>query len=112
MFVYAIREKATGKYIPNLRAGTKGGTHLEFEETRKPRLFPSEGSARSFIGNWLQGKMSNNHDGKREITPVPSRKRENIEIVEFEMIEVLTKAQLVKDSDELFGRDEEGEIPW
>ena len=97
MKAYAVRQKSTGWFIPILKRGYKrGGSHSEPTADQPPRIFPSKLSARSFLGNWLQGIHENdfhidwngNEEGGIKVTPQPHRKKEDMEIVEFNLVEV------------------------
>ena len=98
MTVYAIREKGTDKYLPNGifskgRLRPKGFSHTESSNTLFIRLFPTEKSARNSLVMWLQGKWKGNYNSiKDEIyldfDSVPERKRENMEIVKFRLVEI------------------------
>ena len=94
--VYAVRQKSTGLFIPILPKGSgRGGSWTEPMAERPMRLFPSKHSARSFLGNWLQGIFKNryfvdfegNEDYGLEVIKVPHRNKEDMEIVEFELLE-------------------------
>lgn len=95
MKTYAVRQISTGLFIPRLKPGKRrGGSHLEPSNIREPRLFHNKISARAFISNWCQGvfKLSypNSLDGECDITIIkqPHRIKEDMEIVEFELVEV------------------------
>jgi hypothetical protein len=96
MKAYAVRQKSTGYFIPILKRGFKrGGSHSEPTNDSPPRIFPSALSARSFLGNWLQGIFENdysldyngNEDFSLRVTPQPHRKKNDMEIVEFDLVE-------------------------
>lgn len=98
MKVYVVRQKSTRLFIPRLETGKRrGGSHLEPSNKREPRIFHSALAARAFLGNWLQGKFENDTyidsttgfmEGTLKITPQPHRKKEDMEIVEFDCLEV------------------------
>jgi hypothetical protein len=100
MKVYAVRQKSTGLFIPRLETGKRrGGSWLEPSNEREPRIFHSRLAARAFLGNWLQGIFKNErHEnwegGDVEIYAIPvkqpHRKKEDMEIVEFDCVEVKT----------------------
>ena len=95
MFVYAIRQKSTGLFIPRLEPSKRrGGSFLEPSDEREPRFFPSKISARNTLSNWLKGhhvtKYMEYDGGEESYTDTvfqPHRKKEDMEIVEFELVE-------------------------
>lgn len=98
MKVYAVRQKSTGLFIPRLETGKRrGGSYTEPTDEREPRIFHNRLAARSFLGNWLQGKFqvhtpqysSGFEPPEPELTVVkqPQRKKEDMEIVEFSLRE-------------------------
>ena len=96
MKAYAVRHKPSGKFIPRLETGKRrGGSHLEPSSEREPRLFFNRLAARAFLSNWLQGifKQSNyqGYDGDYidtlQVIPQPHRKKDEMEIVEFDLVE-------------------------
>ena len=99
MKAYAVRHKPSGLFIPRLEIGNlKGGSRLEPSNDREPRLFFNKQSARCFLSTWLRGifKLYDSVDwetGQSEsrITIVPQlhRKKEDMEIVEFNLVEVI-----------------------
>ncbi len=97
MKAYAVRHKPSGMFIPRLETGKRrGGSFLEPTNEREPRLFFNKLSARAFLSNWLQGTFQNYstmnyegyEDGGLKVTPQPHRKKDEMEIVEFDLIEV------------------------
>lgn len=103
MKFYFIRHKPTGHYIPRPEGRNgRGGSHLEpIPDTDKARIFLSERAAKSFLGQWLQGKFvadrgyGAGHPGNdwdpdyyEDITviPQPHRIREDMEIIVKEII--------------------------
>ncbi len=93
---YAVRHKPSGLFIPRLETGKRrGGSHFEPSNEREPRLFFNRISARAFLSNWLQGKAElhncTGYDGEYEtyikVIPQPHRKKEDMEIVEFDLVE-------------------------
>lgn len=97
MKAYAVRHKPSGLYIPRLETGKRrGGSHLEPSNEREPRLFFNKLSARAFLSNWLQGKFeqhsyitnSGDYDCDLKVTPQPHRRKQDMEIVEFELHEI------------------------
>lgn len=98
MKIYCIRQKSTGLFIPRLEPGKRrGGSHLEPSNDREPRIFHNAHAARAFLGNWLQGihKVRYIPDSEfgpeemgTEVVPQPHRNKDDIEIVEFDCVEV------------------------
>lgn len=100
--VFALRHKPTGNWLPATRYG-KGAS---FDEPlplakcpRGPRLFFNYQSARNALIAWLQGQYSkvspdfnlgqifSDDNVRYAYTPIQSRKREEMEIVEFSLQE-------------------------
>ncbi len=96
MNCFAVRQISTGLFIPRLERGKRrGGSYLEPSNEREPRLFPNKISARAFLGNWLQGIMKNETTNDPEwpesyikTIKQPHRTKEDMEIVEFELVEI------------------------
>lgn len=97
MKAYAVRHKPSGLFIPRLETGKRrGGSHLEPSAEREARLFFNQISARAFLSNWLRGKFENhssqNWDGDYDdyvrVIAQPHRRKEEMEIVEFDLVEV------------------------
>lgn len=97
MRAFAVRHKPSGLFIPKLKTGARrGGSHLEPSNDREPRLFHNHLAARAFLSNWLQGIFKEHtytdYNGYPEsslkIEKQPHRKKEDMEIVEFDLIEV------------------------
>jgi hypothetical protein len=99
--VYAIREKGTDKYLPGLKRGRvrlRGFSFTEPVSGEAPRIFHTKQSARNALTAWLQGTWhthtissgfyGEDTDVYTEPKPVESRKRERMEIVEFNLVEV------------------------
>lgn len=98
---YAIRKKGTNEYIPVAvgRMG-RGGSFVEPIEPEiggyrnKVRVFNTERGARNFLSQWLRGKHHPEfeyEDGYRmdagtRIQHVPTRIREEMEIVEIHFV--------------------------
>lgn len=93
--MYAIRHKPTGFYLP---VG-KGTTWREpaDPELQPPRLFLTHKSAYHCLVNWLKGKWRATWDcgdsgdpyvDDIDITPVPSRKAEDMEIIAFNLVPI------------------------
>jgi hypothetical protein len=95
MKVYAVRQKSTGLFIPKLEVGKRrGGSYLEPSDVRPPRIFHSAAAAKAFLSNWLQGHFKNSYyqdeTGSElciEVVKQPHRKKEDMEIVEFQCFE-------------------------
>jgi hypothetical protein len=74
----------------------RGGSHLEPSNERTPRLFHNAHAAKAFIGNWLQGTFNNAYyqdesgggEPYTEVIKQPHRKKEDMEVVEFECFEL------------------------
>jgi hypothetical protein len=103
MKAYAVRHKPSGLYIPRLETGKRrGGSHLEPSNEREPRLFFNKISARAFLSNWLQGKMILQHgsgwdgdyDSYTKVIPQPHRNKDEMEIVEFDLVETNTQLNM------------------
>jgi hypothetical protein len=95
MKVYCIRQKSTGLFIPRFKTGQRrGGSHLEPSNEREPRVFHNALAARAFLSSWLQGihkhdtyiDMDGVQDDGVSIVPQPHRKKDDMEIVEFECV--------------------------
>lgn len=88
---FLIRHNPSGNYIPQLLPNRRrGGSLLEpmDPKERQPRIFQSEKTAKNFLSQWCRGKhictRHGDYDYLDEVTkiePVPSRKREEMEIV-------------------------------
>jgi hypothetical protein len=96
---FAIRHKPSGRYLPELPGQRGGYTHLEPRAWHLGpiRLFPIKRNARLALKIWLRGmynvrrsygNFEENDIVEAETEPVPSRKAEEMEIVEFELQEV------------------------
>lgn len=92
MRLYAIRHKPTGQYLPwpNERRRGRGGSQVEPEAPEKARLFRSARSASIALTAWLAGRVErlNEHGeftGDFRFIKVPSRRREEMDIVEVEL---------------------------
>lgn len=106
MKVYCIRQKSTGLFIPRLKNGQRrGGSHLEPSNEREPRVFHNAIAARAFLSSWLKGIFENtalyDDDGPDvKCTPQPHRKKDDMEIVEFECAEI--EQSMVPQTDEYY----------
>lgn len=97
MKFWLIRHKPTGFYLPQPDGRMeRGGSHVEpaDKNEQEPRLFKSRRAATNALGQWLRGKFTRgsgydslNHEYYEDIsvTPVPSRVKADMEIVELEM---------------------------
>jgi hypothetical protein len=97
MNVFAIRHKPSGLFLPPPfgRSG-RGGSHSEPAEGL-PRIFLERRRAEFALRAWLQGKYvrtfipSNEFGGEEDrvdLEPQPHRKAEEMEIVEFALVEI------------------------
>ena len=97
MLIFAVRHKPSGLFIPRLERGKRrGGSYLEPSNEREPRFFHNKLAARAFISNWCQGQFktaySQTEYGKEpytDVVKVPSRNKADMEIVAFELKEVI-----------------------
>ena len=96
--VWAVRHKPTGFWL---------GGHAHYSNTwcepyasNRPRLFFTKRGAQNSLTAWLQGRQSIEYGtrmdwqgkddfAKRKIEHVPERKREDMEIVELQLTEIL-----------------------
>lgn len=91
MRLYAIRHKPTGQYLPQpLELRGRGGSQVEPEAPEKARLFRSARSASIALTAWLAGRVerldeNGEFTGDFQFIKVPSRKREEMDIVEVEL---------------------------
>lgn len=92
MKFYAIRHKPTGTIL-NIN-WTKGASYwdpISIEiDAIPPRLFTTLRAAQNFINSWLRGTVKQHYDDENggsylEITPVPTRKRDDLEIIPVEL---------------------------
>lgn len=98
MIVYFIKNINTNLYIPEPKGkNRRGGSHLEAKvDLEYARIFRTKNSAKIFLTVWLKGKHTmdryyDSEDGYYEengidVTPVPSRKREDMQIIEGKII--------------------------
>lgn len=99
-FFLGIRHKPSGGMLPNVRG--YGFTKTEPELDEPPRLFVRRSSAAQALNYWLEGEhIESNPDNdfsgeiKLRVIPKPHRRREDMEIVEIEIVvRSLTEAQL------------------
>lgn len=82
MIFYAIRNKVTGFFLPQLNR-RRGFTHTEPAQMQcvPPRLFLTAPQAKLALDWWLLGRCYDDGEGALNIASVSSRKRENMEIV-------------------------------
>lgn len=95
--LYAIRHKPTGKLLRQFAHGY-GHTQLDVEDPFNhdrakrgvhlaPRLFTNEDSAKRSLLQWLQGVHRNYwEDGLHVSTPSVPRIKEDMEVIEVELI--------------------------
>jgi hypothetical protein len=99
---FAIKQKSTGLFIPQFPKNTsKGGTWLEPTDKSPPRLFRRKQDAKIALDHWLKGTITRLYRGPTPpdfidegdyddyYEPVPSRKAEDMVIVEVEISERL-----------------------
>lgn len=103
--LFALRHKITGHYLPEPKGRMgRGGSHTEpvdcSGDLPNPRLFKSELSAKRALTAWLQGKHYGNYSWESDDTwgnsyrvqdgvsvePVPERRKDDWEIVSFQLI--------------------------
>ncbi len=93
--LWVIRHKPTGGFLPEPKYSKRGrgGALYEPSTTDKPRLFRTERGAKNALTAWLQGKWHwtltswEDGEGSLDIKPVPSRLREEMEIVHLIAVE-------------------------
>ena len=98
MKTWAIRVKGTKMFLPSVRSGQ---SYSEPSDSKYPRLHKSKRGAQNALTAWLQGHWVQKTTGGYSYFGEPdfetitfaskkieSRKRENMEIVEFELIEL------------------------
>ena len=97
MHVWAIRQKSTGYFLPQLKAGT-GGSWLEPLPDCLPRLFTSKRNAGLALSRWLEGHYKmvtatrspyDYDETKLTVDPVEGRNKGDMELVELKLVEVL-----------------------
>lgn len=97
MRIFTIRHKPTGNYLlqrNRLRGGTKEEPQ-EWTDKRCARFFPNKSNAKKALTAWLSGKwkdeyydtMDGPENGGPAPTLVPTRKKDEMEIVEFRLSE-------------------------
>src|SRR5690348_11323198 len=99
-FFLAIRHNPTGGFLPSL--SSYGFTREEPSTVLPPRLFTKPAAAANALNAWLQGEWFEAADkdefgGETQIRirPNAARRREDMEIVEIELIvRTLTQAKL------------------
>jgi hypothetical protein len=89
-YVYAIREKGTGLYLPNSEKGHSSSSEFSFSSIR---LFSKKAFAENTLTWWLRGKCEENSGNEAgnfnlKYNLIPPRNRDNIEIVKFALVEV------------------------
>ena len=100
--MWAIRHKPTGFMLPNPKGHSgRGGSFVDPQDPKEihPRLFTSQLAAKRALIAWLRGKHEGAYDFEYSdydnksyqvcvgyvVVPVPSRKAEDMEVVEIEM---------------------------
>ncbi len=97
MKVYAIRHKTLG-WLPQAHsARTRGASHVLPSTSASPRLFLFIASAKNALTQYLRGEQKitaypGDIETKLEITKIEWRKREDFEIVEFNLVEIKQQA--------------------
>ncbi len=101
--MWAIRERETNNYLPALTKNHKRGHSFQIPcdaTHHQPRFFLTRLSAECALRAWLRGEFHTTITGGRsyfgedeykeytEVKPVPDRKREKMELVEFELHEI------------------------
>lgn len=93
MNLFAIRHKPSGGFLPwNNRISKRGGTWVDPSTTLPPRFFYTRRAAVLALRAWLSGKMTYSVDYDTNavdlsILPDPNRKAEDMEIVDFVLVE-------------------------
>lgn len=94
---YAIRHKPTSNFLPVISTGYRaGGTHVEPEADKVPRLFRRPQDALASVRQWARGKLAvhdhinfyGDHEQQWMWTTMPDRKLSDMEIVEVEITPV------------------------
>ena len=100
--MWAIRHKPTGFMLPNPKGHNgRGGSFVDPQDPKEihPRLFITQLAAKRALIAWLRGKHEGAYDFEYSdydnksyqvcvgyvVVPVPSRKAEDMEVVEIEM---------------------------
>lgn len=89
MKAFALRDKVTGLYLPHGKRG-RMNSYREFTAKNDPRLFSRRSAASNTLNAWKAGKWGwrgCGEDVDLEPRSVPGRRSQEIEIVEFELIE-------------------------
>lgn len=94
--IYCVRQKSTGYFIPRIKVGNfKGGSYSEPEKDCVPRIFYSKTAAQSFINVWVKGihkdysiKFDGEYEHTIKIEKQDHRNKNDMEIIEFKMIEI------------------------
>jgi hypothetical protein len=97
MKAYAIRHTKTGHLLPV--EYNKGSTYWEGQAGSLPRLFPSLKSVRGCVNTWIKGEASHEFtetefgiEAAGLVYRDKGRKRSDLEIVTFELVEIPTNA--------------------
>lgn len=109
MNVYAVKHIPTGLHMP-LRKQAKGssnwvpGLRDTDHETTHMRIFPTIQAARCAMHSWLRGRVQVSRGGFGEdyeedmkIVKDPTRRKQDVEVVTFTLVPVLTKQQIESD---------------
>ena len=100
--MWAIRHKPTGFMLPNPKGHSgRGGSFVDPQDPKEihPRLFITQRAAKRALIAWLRGRHEGAYDFEYSdydnksyqvcvgyvVVPVPSRKAEDMEVVEIEM---------------------------
>jgi len=59
-YLYALRHKPTGRFLPRPPSGRKGGSWVE-PSNETPRFFHRERDAKGFLTSWCQGPQINSY---------------------------------------------------
>lgn len=88
---FAIHKKSTQAYLPQQTPRESiGQTRREFSSTEPPRLYKTRRAASCSLTWWLFGQLASNFSEEHKdwrviLTPMPSRKKEDYEVVEVEL---------------------------
>lgn len=97
MIYYAIRQKSTGFFLPEVGSCYTRSEPTDIKE-KTPRLFLKESSAKSALFYWLHGVYISKYsyggyeDGSSwdgfEVNKVDGRNKDDMEIVKFHLCEI------------------------
>ena len=91
MKAYALRDGITGLYLPHGQRG-RMNSYKDFDSKENPRLFSRRSAASNTLNAWRAGRWGWRGWGEDidlEPRSVPGRRSQEIEIVCFELTEVL-----------------------